>query len=156
MTKETKTQAQQANYDQLKKLSAEDAKQDRERAEKEAEGRRVKQGQENADDSKGDPSGPPYTTKREDQGDTTAVLDADGKPVEVNVEAANTTATLARQGALEENPATRALREQDMRRAAGSHVVNADVAAAAEQARQNEVVPADGGQDDKDHKGEKK
>lgn len=118
---------------------------------KEVENTRVKQGLENAAKAEKD-AGPPYTTKREDQGHTTTVLDADGKPQPVNVEAANTTATLARQGALDENPATRALREQAMRRAAGSHVVNADVAAAAEQARQNEVVPADDGQDDKNTK----
>lgn len=96
---------------------------------KEVENTRVKQGLENAAKAEKD-AGPPYTTKREDQGHTTTVLDADGKPTEVNVEAANTTATLARQG-VDENPTTRALREQ---------------------ARQNEVVPADDGQDDKNTK----
>lgn len=138
--KETKTQAQQATYDQLQKLAAEDKR-------KEQDGRKVKQGTENAPvdtapktDEKKPANEPPYTTAREDQGDQVPVTLADGTQTTVNAEAQNTTQTLADRGAIDENPATKALREQEQRRLAASSIVHPDVAAAAEQARQNEVI----------------
>lgn len=128
----------------------EDAKKNLETAVKEQDGRRVRQGEENAkptpDEVLAKPAGkdasqPPYTTAREDQGDSTVVRGADGDDLEVNVEAANTTRQFHERMA-DENPATKALREQEMRRVASGTVVNSDVAAAVEQARQNEVAPA--------------
>ena len=102
---------------------------------KEAENTRVKQGTENAPSATS-----PYTTKREEAGDTTTVRGADGKDIEVNVEAQNTTQTLENAKAIDENTATRALREQQERAALAGLVQNDALVTAAEQGRQREYL----------------
>lgn len=103
---------------------------------KELEGTRVKQGTENAP--------PPGEEKHLDplvEGrDVVHVRTAEGQDIEVNVEAQNTTQTLENAKAIDENPATRALREQQERAALAGLVQNDALVTAAEQGRQREYL----------------
>ena len=102
---------------------------------KEAENTRVKQGTENAPPAKPSDTSP-FTTKNEDSNDKVVVRGADGQDIEVNPEAQNTTQTLENAKAIDENPATKALREQQERAALAGLVQNDALVTAAEQTTQ--------------------
>ena len=98
------------------------------------DGRKVKQGTENAPATK-----------------TVGVRTAEGKDVQVNPEAQNTTQTLENRRAIDENPATRALREQTERAELQGLVQNTALVTAAEQGRQQEYLIDKGLAEDPDH-----
>lgn len=88
--------------------------------------------------------------------DTVGVRTAEGKDVQVNPEAQNTTQTLESRRAIDENPATRALREQTERAELQGLVQNTGLVTAAEQASQQQYLIDKGLADDPDHPDAKK